>query len=110
MYTHVVENSSRDMIAAAISGDEGVFTKDEEKEEFRKDLEKFSQFLIDLLKFWLIDSKTLAEVKLVEAYFDCYNNMLNFKDEGKSFIIIILWLYAYCSSRVNSTLAGLILQ
>ena len=59
-----------------------MFTDSEETTEnqFNRELQQLSDFLVDLLHYLL---KTKNEVDLVKAYFVCYNRVLNFERKGK---------------------------
>ena len=56
------------------------FTDKPTENEFRKELQQLSNFLLYLLQYLL---KTHDKVDLVKDYFVCYKQILNFEYKGK---------------------------
>ena len=77
LFASTVDGKGCEEIAEAVSG---TFTDEPAENEFSKELQQLSNFLLDLLRFLLT---THDKLELVEAYFECYKQILNFEYKGK---------------------------
>ena len=84
-------------IAEAVSE---TFTDELRVNEFNKELQQISSFLVKLLNFLLRASAVIKnEVDLVKAYFECYNWVLNFEYKGKN-RVYTLYIDYYALSTI----------